>query len=169
MFTLQDLLPTFLKDIVIKPERETTMSIELKIKSKHLGLEAQVIRHEENKLKKQIRWQSKNGTADSHMVSQYQSIHNHRVWDVRNENRATFLARAYLEGKEYQTVEPKTSIHGRQVLALYVLPRVFEMVNKYGPMKDRISKRYDSKVGYSRYSDNEYKERLARIKAWADL
>ena len=32
------------------------MSIELKIKSKHLGEEARVIRHEEQKLKKQSAW-----------------------------------------------------------------------------------------------------------------
>ncbi len=35
------------------------MSIELKIKSKHLSLEAKVIKFEEAKLKKQIRWHSK--------------------------------------------------------------------------------------------------------------
>ena len=32
------------------------MSVELKIKSKHLALEPAIIRHEENKLLKQMKW-----------------------------------------------------------------------------------------------------------------
>ena len=41
------------------------MSIELKIKSKHLGEEARVIRHEEQKLKKQAAWlRDKQGTIE---------------------------------------------------------------------------------------------------------
>ena len=97
------------------------MSIELKIKSKHLGLESKVIKHEERKLKKQIRWQSDRGGADSKLLHQYQSIHNHRVWDVRNENRATFLARAYLAGKPYKSIESK--VHDVAVLRCYIIPR----------------------------------------------
>lgn len=105
------------------------MSLELKIKSKHLGLEAKVIKHEEKKLKNQIRWQCDRGTADCNLVSKYQSIHNHRVWDVRNENRATFLARAFIAGKPYNSVEHK--VKDVCVRSRYILPRVVEMVYKY--------------------------------------
>ena len=144
------------------------MSIELKIKSKHLGLEAKVIKHEENKMKKQIRWQSDHGTADYHLISQYQSIHNHRVLDVRNENRATFLARAYLAGRPYKTVEQK--IHDMTVLKCNILPRVFEMVNKYGPSEDRIYKmpQRDSK-GYflgRDYDPDKKKAAIQKINDW---
>ena len=43
------------------------MSIELKIKSKHLAFEPAIIRHEEYKLLEQIRWHKKHHqiTADS--------------------------------------------------------------------------------------------------------
>lgn len=140
------------------------MSIELKIKSKHLGLEAQVIRHEENKLKNEIRWQSARGTADSKIVSQYQSIHNHRVWDVRNENRATFLARAYLAGKPYKSVEQK--IRDLAVLNYYIVPRIFEMVNKYGPVENRIYKYWINDSKRQDYKLEEYKEKLQLIKDW---
>lgn len=144
------------------------MSIELKIKSKHLGLEAKVIRHEERKLKKQIRWQCDRGTPDSKLIMQYQSISNHRKWEVRNENRATFLARAYLSGRPYKSVENK--IHDKHVLRFYILPRVFEMVNKYGPSKDRIYKypQRDTKGNYlgKNYNSDERKSFEDRIWKW---
>ncbi len=45
------------------------MSIELKVKSKHLSVEAQIIRFEENKLRKQIKWIKEQGfpnTIETH-------------------------------------------------------------------------------------------------------
>lgn len=105
------------------------MSIELKIKSKHLSLEAKVIRFEEHKLKRQIAWHTKRQSLDPNLVYKYQSIHNHRVWDVRRENRATFLARALIAGKTYKSVEQ--SVKDRSVLMYYIMPRVVDMVYKY--------------------------------------
>jgi hypothetical protein len=146
------------------------MSIELKIKSKHLGLEAKVIRHEERKLKKQIRWQCDHGTPDCKLIEKYQSISNHRKWEVRNENRATFLARAYLSGRPYKSVENK--IHDKHVLRFYILPRVFEMVNKYGPVKDRIYKypQRDTRGNYlgKNYNSDERKAFEDRIWKWIE-
>lgn len=106
------------------------MSVYLKIKSKHLGLEAKVIRHEERKVKKQIRWQADRGTVDCNLEYSLNSLHSHRVWDVRNENRATFLARAYLEDRPYNTVERKRKCDS--VFFFYIVPRIVSMVNKYG-------------------------------------
>jgi hypothetical protein len=93
------------------------MSIELKIKSKHLTEEAKIIRFEERKQK------AKNKPA-------FWSLRQHRTWDVRNENRATFLARAFLDGRAYKSVEVK--IHSSNKLVVVIVPRVLAMVNKYG-------------------------------------
>jgi len=96
------------------------MSIELKIKSKHLTEEAKIIRFEERKQKarnKELFW----------------SLRSHRTWEVRNENRATFLARAYLAGKSYKSIEHK--VHDIWKLKAYILPRTLVMVNKYGTIK----------------------------------
>jgi hypothetical protein len=151
--------------------KEPIMSIELKIKSKHLGLEAQVIRHEERKLKKQINWMSKRQALPPNFVNKYESIHNHRVWDVRNENRATFLARAYLAGKPYQSLEWKRK--DDVVFNCYILPRVFEMVNKYGPASDRIYKypQYNSggKFTCMDYRKDDKNAIMDRLKEWSKV
>ena len=105
------------------------MSIELKIKSKHLGLEAKVIKFEEAKLKKQIRWHSKAQSPNKNLEWKLNSITEHRRWNVRNENRATFLARALIAGVPYKAVEHKVKDDVK--LKVYVLPRVLSMVQKY--------------------------------------
>lgn len=107
------------------------MSIELKIKSKHLGLEAKVIKFEESKLKKQIRWFCARLSPNKPLEWKLNSITNHRKWDVRNENRATFLARAYIAGVPYKTVEHKRKPENEYKFQVYVLPRVLAMVNRY--------------------------------------
>lgn len=94
------------------------MSIELKIKSKHLAEEARIIRFEERRLKAQRRTELLN------------KIRNHRVHEVRNENRATFLARAYLRGQSYCALEAK--ILDQTKFDCLVYPRVLAMINKYG-------------------------------------
>ena len=105
------------------------MSIELKIKSKHLSLEAGVIRFEERKLLEQLTWLRNNQQPTSRLENTYYSISNHRKVDVRNENRATFLARAYIAGKPYNTVEQ--SVKDTSVLECYIIPRVVAMVKRY--------------------------------------
>lgn len=105
------------------------MSIELKIKSKHLGLEAKVIKHEEEKLKKQVRWHCDRLSPNDNLVWKLNSITEHRKWNVRNENRATFLARAFIAGVPYKTVEHKVKDEVKR--RVYILPRVLSMVQKY--------------------------------------
>ena len=105
------------------------MSIELKIKSKHLGLEAKVIKFEEVKLKRQIRWHSERLSPNIKLEWKLNSLTNHRKWDVRNENRATFLARAFIAGIPYKTVEHKCKDVILQTM--YIMPRVLSMVTKY--------------------------------------
>jgi hypothetical protein len=151
------------------------MSIELKIKSKHLSVEAQIIRFEEHKLKKQLRWfiedHKSTGANDSASLydfkpfRQLKSLTQHRRWDVRNENRATFLARAYLAGQSYATVEQKRKPENEYKFFSFVLPRVVAMVAKYGnntlPLKV-----YDRTKGG--YVDNPALLELRKqIEAWA--
>jgi len=105
------------------------MSIKLKIKSKHLALEAGVIRFEEQKLKRQIEWLKTHQEDDSHVRAIWESLNSHRRFDVRNENRATYLARAYIKGRKYKTIE--NNIKDLGTFNIYILPRVVSMVIKY--------------------------------------
>ena len=107
------------------------MSIELKVKSKHLGVEARIIRHEEIKLKRQIEWKKKNEQDQTAERSQWFSLNAHRRWDVRNENRATFLARAYIAGKAYKKVEQNRKEEREHMFYQKILPRVLNLVKKY--------------------------------------
>ena len=116
------------------------MSIELKIKSKHLSLEAKVIRFEERKLAKQISWLEKNGQRDNKYGSTYDkttlkhaSLVDHRKRVVGRENRATFLARAYIAETPYLKVEHKRKDEKHYEFICKVLPRVLEMIKKYHP------------------------------------
>lgn len=112
------------------------MSIELKIKSKHLALEPAIIRREEKKLLKQARSGRCNDTADgsatAKILSKYESLHRHRKWNVRNEARATELARAFIIGKPYKDVESKRKPENEFKFQQFIIPRVAIMVNKYG-------------------------------------
>jgi hypothetical protein len=113
------------------------MSIELKIKSKHLSEEAKIIRFEERKLKRQIDWQRNNNIDPEKLRWQYINIKEHRRIDVRNENRATFLARAYLAGRKYEEVEKKR--HDDNTL-IGITNRIVDMVNKYGPTLKKVTR-----------------------------
>jgi len=123
------------------------MSIELKIKSKHLALEAQVIRFEEHKLRNRINYAiKKNVQVDIDSIKYtWHSINEHRRWDVRNENRATFLARAYLAGLDYKTVEVKRKPENEYKFVAHIIPRVLAMVIKYGNGKNSALTRDDIK------------------------
>lgn len=109
------------------------MSIELKIKSKHLSEEAKIIRHEEKKLKAAARSQREHQYHDQARASlaKYESLYLHRTYDVRNENRATFLARAYLRGVPYSSVERSRKEEGEYNFIVKVIPRILTMINKY--------------------------------------
>ena len=123
------------------------MSVYLKIKSKHLALEPSIIRKEEKKLKKQINWyKTKYQLSTVDMFTYYKehpdlynmclrrgSLVSHRRWDVRNESRATYLARAYLKGMPYKVVEPNV----REKLWAPVMESLIRMVMKYGSVRYR--------------------------------
>lgn len=114
------------------------MCIELKIKSKHLALEPQIIRTEENKLKKQMKHHRAevDGTSVFDLESKLDSLINHRRWNVRNEARATVLARTYLAGKPYAYAEQRSKDNDI-LFALYIVPRIVAMVARYGTRDQR--------------------------------
>ena len=130
------------------------MSIELKIKSKHLALEPAIIRAEEKKLNKQsayflkiLRDKGYPDSPSSHWYNtpewkQYRELgkksfklYRHRTNDVRLEARATFLARAFLKGTPYKEVErARETENGSKEydFKVKVIPRIVSMVVKYG-------------------------------------
>ena len=107
------------------------MSIELKIKSKHLSVEAKIIRFEEHKLTKQIKWLKEHQQTYETQFWKRHSLNQHRKVDVRNENRATFLARAFIAGKPYSSVEQKRNSEKEYDFLFGIVPRVLTMVKKY--------------------------------------
>jgi hypothetical protein len=114
------------------------MSVELKIKAKHLAFEPGIIRKEEQKLKKAIRAHyaniqinpGSNTAPPTEKERLRESLYRHRVWDVRNESRATHLTRAFIAGKPYRSVESKSDMNFVQA---YMLSRMSSMIAKYDP------------------------------------
>ena len=151
------------------------MSVELKIKSKHLSEEARIIRFEENKLLKGYRWEINQHKSvgnneplkpyESSNYIKYKSLNHHRRWDVRNENRATFLARAYIEGVPYTKVEQKRKDEFH--FLYYILPRVASMVAKYGKKKIEKEAWEGSFSDRKKVKNPEYIQLEKDIKAWS--
>lgn len=151
------------------------MSVELKIKSKHLSEESKIIRHEEKKYLGAWRHDcSKNreDQANAPLVpcenthyNTFSKLHYHRVIEVRFENRATFLARAYLAGKAYKDVEG--SRKDDAVFYVYILPRLTAMVAKYG--ENKISKDHYVLVRgvLEKVRNPDYIALQETLKAWA--
>jgi hypothetical protein len=104
------------------------MTIELKIKAKHLAAEAKIIKHEEHKLKRRIeRAKAKSLSADK-LRAQRLDIADHRRSVLREEARSTHLARACIKGTPYRVVE-KFSYEAPN------LSRVIKLVEKYSSKK----------------------------------
>lgn len=108
------------------------MSIELKIKEKHLALEPGIIRCEEEKLKEQIKYNKDKLKDTGALVTKLWSLGRHRRWDVCNETRATHLARTYLAGKPYTYAEKKRKQDRESRFQYSIIPRIVAMVKKYG-------------------------------------
>lgn len=145
------------------------MSIELKIKAKHLSEEARIIRFEENKILKHtrnVRHRQGHITADK-VLQTYYSLSNHRKWDVRNENRATFLARAYIAGIPYKVVEQSRKLENEYRFQVFIIPRIASMVAAYG--KPRISKKIYDFSAKKDVENPSFAELQKQIKEWAKL
>jgi hypothetical protein len=123
-------------------------SLELKIKAKHLGEEAKIIRFEEEKLKKQMKWArntQQNEDTQNFLWLKYFSLSSHRKFDVGSEVRATQLARAFLKNLPYQYVEQSRSSLKEASFKNIVVPRIVSMVLKYGYGVIKTSYNYEEK------------------------
>lgn len=109
-------------------------SIELKIKSKHLSLEPAIIRKEEERLKRRIKYHQDKQENEGLLTLQNKlwRLSTHRKFDVRNEARATFLARTFIEGKTYLSTERKRKDDRETMFQKMVIPRILAMIKKYG-------------------------------------
>ena len=146
------------------------MSVELKIKSKHLAFEPAIIRKEEYKLIDRMRqfreFHQVDGSKDPDyflMQSEYYGLARHRTWDVKNEARATYLARAFIDGKTYSKTERRTEKRG-PIFTKRILPRVVDMVAKYGAPQDRIHKYWNGTRQW--YRPEEYNALIDKIYQW---
>jgi len=80
--------------------------IKLKIKAKNLAEEAKIIRKEENKLLNRMRSiLPAYRNDDDATFNDYHDISSHRKGIVRDEARATHLARSFLSGKMLSEIE----------------------------------------------------------------
>lgn len=153
------------------------MSIELKVKTKHLSEEARIIRFEEKKLLKGYRREIKKHKASGHYdqllscdsanYRKFESLNWHRKWDVRNEQRASYLARAYIAGVPYNQVEQKRK--DEHLFLYHILPRVASMVAKYGETKVTKQIWVGSFPSRKQVKNPEYTQLIQDIKEWSTL
>lgn len=106
----------------------------LKIKIKNLAEEARMIRFQEKKNNPGIyTWE----------------LRNHRIHDLRREQRATLLAYAFLRGKKYREIEPTAKTEP-------AWDRVRSMVQKYG------NRSFNKEKGYFEWSASP----MAELSNW---
>lgn len=136
------------------------MTIELKIKAKHLALEPAIIRREEKKLASQIKYMMEKFGVTIVTWKMFESDHEHErklcrlmtklgeleshrkskdKGSLKSEARATHIARAYLSGKSFSSCEAnrKTDTESNSRLYYAILPRVNAMIQKYGRASGR--------------------------------
>jgi len=112
------------------------MSIELKIKIKHLAEEARIIRKEEKKAKERRDYP----TLDK--------LHHHRIFVVRRAARETQLAYAFLRGRDYLTTE-KCKRDNRPTPYSSTRKEVERLVKKYGELEsETVSGCLSNWIGY---------------------
>lgn len=154
------------------------MSIELKIKAKHLALEPAIIRKEERKLKKQFDWfKQKHQIVDASLFAIYDkhpelyrlhskrySLEHHRKTVVRNASRSTHLARAFIAGMPYSRVEKKRE--DELLFKHVILPEVFRMVAKYSAKP--LQKKYNRETKITDYDAVEKENLMNAIDKWLE-
>lgn len=111
------------------------MSVELKVKVKSLAAEAKIIRQEEVKAKKSAQWNDvrQNIVERCKYEDIRENLYRHRIDVVRFECRCAELARAFINGVPYRTVERNT--HDGAYTMGRIQGRVQKLVNKYGKTK----------------------------------
>lgn len=115
-------------EFLAKARRERNLLF-LKVKAKSLAEEAKIIRKEEIRIKNMKYFDE--ATQSERNFTMWK-LHVHRANDVRNESRATHLARTFLRGKGYSTVENLGRLKDSYTFLYIVIPRVLKIINKYG-------------------------------------
>lgn len=90
--------------------------IKLKIKAMSLAEESKIIKRLEK------------GCEDKYGTN---PIYLHRIQDVRNESRATNLARAFISGQTYKNIESSRKPEKERTFEL-IKGRFYKIVQKYG-------------------------------------
>ena len=103
-------------------------SAELKIKSKSLAAEAVFIRMEEQKLKERMKYKRERQIPTEINYATFSKLQSHRKHELRDHARATYLARAFGEGRSYKNVECNGY---KGVNTTEFMKKVVAMVNKY--------------------------------------
>lgn len=114
-------------------EREKTMSTQLKIKILSLSAEAVIIRRQEHKLAKVLARKGKAKGTDA----TWWDIQSHRRLVVRDEQRHSLLAYAFLRGKSYESIEPFSWDSPR-------LKKVEEMAKRFAPEMEDFAQRWSA-------------------------
>ena len=118
-------------EITLSQHEKALANLQLKGKAKSLAEEAKIIRKEEKKLGRRISKIASLQKPTSLMVLRRDNLRDHRVHDVRNEARATHIARAFLNGKPFSSVEKNRNsyyetwgVHNRttQIIRKYCFP-----------------------------------------------
>ncbi len=134
-------------------------TIFLKIKLKSLAAEARIIHEQERKTK----GAAYNGVRES--------LHLHRVMDVRRETRATHLAYGFLRGRTWAQIESYSTSPPDW-------KRVEAMVKKYGVLDERLAAWRDAGPGQlrrarisapkQRWTAEQIEDMRARVKKYED-
>lgn len=116
--------------------------IYLKVKIKSLAEEARIIRKEEQKALKQFRYFKNKGDTEqaNKCYSLYYQLRMHRIWNVRDENRAALIAYAYIRKKKYSSLETYFSKYDPEIIKNIITPqysstvlsRAARLIFKYG-------------------------------------
>jgi len=141
-------------------------SVQLKVKAKSLADEARVIRKEERKMLKHHQHGYHAGSdcfiwEPGANCGWYSNLRHHRVWDVRQEARATQIARTFLAGKSYESIEPHVTDCYAQEKAL---DRAAVIVFKYG--NTQLKAKYQMEFNSVKETSPGFQDN-AKYKQWA--
>lgn len=122
----------------------------LKIKHTSLAAESVIIKREEQKSLMRARRLRSKQKDDTESMSIFVDLRDHRKRIVAFETRAANLARAYLTGKAYETVETRPKDNGFDATWYYqsqLIKRVAELVAKYENTKAYLNKNTRRSIG----------------------
>lgn len=100
-----------------------SLKLHLKINAKSLVAESKIIRQEERKLLANRRGE---------WLLAYNSIHNHRVENVRGASRVSNLVRGFLAGVPYKSIEAKRKPEKEDGFQRYTLPSALDKLKRHG-------------------------------------